>query len=339
MNKTLFEKIEQYLNGEMSAEERVLFEYEMKTNDELSSACNTYKLIETQMRNQEKNSENETLLKDSLQKLNAVYFEREIKNSPDIQNTNKALPVFDASITEKFKAKNNKRSIVSIWKTIGIAAATIGIIALSFIWYLYSTKEKEQVAVNVKKTDTEENINRQDTTGLQKNIALQNNTDTNTDANKNPNTLTKKKQEALFATNFKPDVTPENKEGPLEDAFDYYDDHNYAGAAEEFSSANLNTITRGLDTNPKLTAFYAHYYGGLSYLAEGTATEAITELKNAIAKSPAELFKIKAQWYLALAYLKTGEIKKANELLSKISVNEKETEYKSKSIKLLNELK
>ena len=47
MNEAWLEKIEQYFNNEMSAEEKLLFESEMRTNEELSSYFNLYKEIES----------------------------------------------------------------------------------------------------------------------------------------------------------------------------------------------------------------------------------------------------------------------------------------------------
>lgn len=74
MNDNMFEKIDKYLLNEMSDHERLLFEKELATNDDLSSTFNIYKTIETEMRNTEKYSEEEARLKNSLQKLNEVHF-------------------------------------------------------------------------------------------------------------------------------------------------------------------------------------------------------------------------------------------------------------------------
>ncbi len=50
MNEKMLEKIEDYLNGPMNAEERKLFELEMAGNEELASAFRLYKSIEEEMR-------------------------------------------------------------------------------------------------------------------------------------------------------------------------------------------------------------------------------------------------------------------------------------------------
>ncbi len=66
MNVDWFEKIEEYLNGEMSREEQLLFESELATNQELYAAFNIYQEIETEMRTREKYGTQEALLRKSL---------------------------------------------------------------------------------------------------------------------------------------------------------------------------------------------------------------------------------------------------------------------------------
>ena len=169
-------------------------------------------------------------------------------------------------------------------------------------------------------------------------LAFQNNADSPATINHSP-AKTSKKQEELFAANFKPDAVPAVTAGPLEDAFTYYAEKHYSDAAQEFSSADLTSGTRGLETDSTITAFYADYYAGISYLEQSDNSKSILKLESALTKSPAELYTIKASWYLALAYVKAGEIKKANGQLAKISENKNETFYRSKATRLLTALK
>jgi hypothetical protein len=322
MDETWFEKIEQYLNGEMSAEEKLLFESEMRKNSELSSAFNMYKNIETGMRDKEKYSGAEEALKNSLSKLNAVYF-------PGKTDTKELTA---ANKNKTFIAENNDRKKI-IWRPFAIAAATISVIAIGVFIYFESTNNS-QVVFFTKKNDTGTTI-KADATNSSTNTT-QNKLDTNAAETKQP-TLATKKPEELFADNFKPDATPENTEGNLEDAFTYYKNRDYTRAAAEFTNVDLNEGTRDLEPDTKLTAFYADYYGGISYLAQGVTGKAINHLKKAAAKSFSNLYRNKAEWYLALAYLKTGDTKHSKELLIKISAD-KSAAYKSKSEKLLDEL-
>ena len=338
MNEAWIEKTEQYFNNEMSTEEKLLFESEMRTNDELSSYFNLYKEIETAMRTEQKNNEEEAALRTSLNKLNTIYFKKEDIN---IAANTKELTT-QRSEAIQAKRQNNKQRTIKMQSVIAVAAAITGIVILSVFLYLGNSKKNSAVAVNSKGTDTvtaakhDEDLSQKKTSSPD--LAAQNNADTNT-ANKQVYTLTKKRQLELFRNNFKPDDAPEITEGPLEDAFTYYAKRNYADAAEEFNTADINSSTRGLETDPKLTAFYADYYAGLSYLAQGQTTSAITKLKGAENKATDNVFKIKAEWYLSLAWLKTGEIKKANTLLTKISISSKENIYKLKADNLLNELR
>ena len=67
--------------------------------------------------------------------------------------------------------------------------------------------------------------------------------------------------------------------------------------------------------------------------------EAISALKNAIAISPDQLSKVRAQWYLALAYLKKDDLEKSKKLLEDISNNKLSPAYKIKARGLLDKLK
>jgi tetratricopeptide (TPR) repeat protein len=327
MNETWLEKTELYINGGMSDEERSLFEEEMSVNEELSSYVSLYRNIEMVMRNKEKNNEQEEALKESIKKLNAVYFNAPTESIPETKQTK--TPIVQPIGTSK-----------KTWKTLAIAAVTIGIVLMGIPWYLKEDrKPNEQITAN-SSTDTTLNMVKRDTAALKKNIApgitAQNETDT---GGGKKASITTQQQELLFADNFKPDAVPDDTEGPLDDGFTYYSDHKYAAAAYEFEHANKSEETRGLGADTVLTAFYASYYAGISYLTDNKINKAIPALNNALTKSISTLYAIKTQWYLALAYLKTGETDKATELLTKIASNTTETEYRSKAGALLTELK
>ena len=110
----------------------------------------------------------------------------------------------------------------------------------------------------------------------------------------------------------------------------------YKKAAVAFEKVDLNTATR--EPEEENTAFYACYYKGLSYMADKHAAKAIPELKKAMQEGTDSLSAIKAKWYLSLAYLKTGNIKKTALLLGEIAGNRYETVYKAKAAALLKEL-
>jgi tetratricopeptide (TPR) repeat protein len=325
MNETWFEKTEQYLSGGMDVEEKSLFESEMRMNDELSSFVNLYQQIEADMRTGEKNSEAEKALRDSLGKLNAIYFSEGIKND---LNT---VPDKEHSIVKQLSKEHRIKS----WKTIAIAAVTIGIIIIGVLWYVQGRKENQQVATSVKKADTSMAVIKPDTIQHRNNIAAATAAQNTKDVD-SAKKLVRKTDEELFADNFKPDAVPGDIEGPLEDAFTYYQQHRYKDAATEFTSADINEATRGFEADPKQTAFYACYYAGLSYLAANHAAAAIAELKKASDQSPGDLSQIKTQWYLALAYLKSGDTQAAKKLLSNVSSAHKNAGYQLQAQKLLH---
>src|SRR5690348_13842551 len=81
MNEIWLEKIGRYFNDEMSAEEKLFFKSEVKTNEELSSYFNLYQEIETTMCSKHKNDLQDEALKASLNKLSAKYFNSGIENN------------------------------------------------------------------------------------------------------------------------------------------------------------------------------------------------------------------------------------------------------------------
>jgi len=74
MDETMFEKIELYLNNELSKEEKIDFESELASKEELASMVKLYSSINTEMNKNFQQSEDEIALKKILQDLNAVYF-------------------------------------------------------------------------------------------------------------------------------------------------------------------------------------------------------------------------------------------------------------------------
>lgn|GEM_PF-3396404 len=336
MDEALFEKIEQYLNGELSREEHLLFESEMAANEELASLVKLYDTVETEMKNNERNREDEMQLKKTLEQLNETYFKKEeSEHRGNIKFKEEISPVE----SPKFEAPRNDTKIKRMmWTKLAVAAAILGFIALGVTWYLHNLKDNPQIAVNNNQPDSSKTVTKPDTTHvnnpdtahLQENIPPPNLAKENKKAalGHQPN------QEVLFASNYKRDVTPDDKEGPLEDAFYYYDKGDYKNAIAAIDGADLNN-TRGPETDLKLTTFYAHYYKAQSYIADNDVVKAIPELKKAISESPDSSLQIKAQWYLALAYIKTGDLKPAEELLKHIAENSADLEHKSKAQLLL----
>lgn len=77
MNENHIEQIENYLNGSMSSGEKQLFESELIANKELNTLLSLYRTIDIEMYNAGKYSDHEEALKNTLQKLNTLYFKQE----------------------------------------------------------------------------------------------------------------------------------------------------------------------------------------------------------------------------------------------------------------------
>jgi tetratricopeptide (TPR) repeat protein len=219
-----------------------------------------------------------------------------------------------------------------------MAASLIGLISLgAFWWYSQDKKDNSKTAINKQKTNSAvvTNNKKTDTVGniipIQPTPPQENASSKNIAENKD-----KEKRDALFAINFKPDATPLDKEGPLENAFAYYENRQYKEASRGFEGADIGPVTRGIpEDNQKLMAFYIHYYNALSYMAADISTsKAISELKTAVAKSPDDAWTAKAQWYLALAHLKKGETKTSQALLKQVAGTDEAQELKQKAIAL-----
>lgn len=153
--------------------------------------------------------------------------------------------------------------------------------------------------------------------------------------------------ERLVAKNFAPDNLPSKVPVFLEDPSAAYEENKYEKAIEGYKKViaeitdveNSELTSRGNRSAIELTSFYAHYYIAQCYMYINDTAKAIQEFENAITKAPDNAWKIKAQWYQALAYLKAGQTQKAETLLEEVAKNEQANEYKQKAVKLMEELK
>jgi hypothetical protein len=365
MNEIWIEKIENYLNGTMSREDRQKFESELETNEELSLLFTIYRTIETEMHTTEQYREEEALLKKSLEKLNARYFTNEHQqnnrkaekngnrqNSAHFNKVRKS-PAEPITRVATLKQSDSRVKRMNTWKVIAIAAAFFGVISLSvFIWYSRNNEETAQVAISNKdsnvKLDKTENITTADT--LQVTNVFSDDTaasgiitpDNKPLENKNKvkdktiHTIDAAKRETLFARHFMPDTASASKTNRLQEVLAYYKNQEYDNAIAAINDIDPEAKTRGFEEDRNEIPFYWHYFKALSYMGMDSASRAIPELKNA--KSTDSNLQNKALWYLALAYLKTGEVNKTEKTLNKLANNNKAGEYQQKAKSLLSDL-
>jgi hypothetical protein len=344
MNEKWFEKIDRYLNLEMTHEEQLLFESEIADDEELSSAFRVYRRIEEEMKSKGDYRENEASLKESLKRLNEKYFKvdnqlstkrRISENDPEILKRSEGS---SKSTDNRLTENNGNIKRMYSWKNIAIAAAIISFISLGALWYLQSekqTKDNRQTVTrndNIAKTSDAPKEETVKQNGIRREGSIE-----NTIVNPPSLETNRKKYIAVASRHFKPDVSPSEVPDPSAVAMELYEAKNYENAISAFNeSARL--MTRG-DEDIELIEFYSSYYKGISYLAIGNDKKALTELQNSVKKSPNENWRIRSQWYLALASLKNGNLQAADKLFHSLADNTHAGKYKSESTGLINELK
>ncbi len=329
------EKFDAFLTEKMNLEEQKNFEQELESDEAFTNAFNTYRAIETHMLNA-KRYVGEASLKSSLTKLGDEFFKTESKTNTDNQKEELIVnaPTFSHTSTKRsFRLIN-----IPIWR---IAAAILFGIVIIGTWYVLSNKKnaKDQVVIiPATSPDSAGRPKNSVDTGLQTptspNLVKQ---DTGSDAKPNIKLPGKLTNEKLFAEHFQPDAAPTNQEGPLEDAFDQYEKRQFTKAAAAFESADLNDLTRSEGTDTLLTKFYASYYQALSYIAIKKDSKALQLLKDLT--GPIPILHAKVQWYLALVYLRTGDLPKAISILQEMDGNSEAGVYRLKANKLEIELK
>ncbi len=339
-----FEKIEQYLNGHMSQEERLHFESEVAINNELYALLIVYKEIETEMRHSEKYSADEAALKGTLEKLNAVYFNNGGVNNKTVPGEKPAVAVNNHIAFNEGPAIQPSHIAHAGIKKINrwipaVAAAVLGIVSLGVLWFFNHQQSNRLVAVNNKNAGTSHQ-NAADTSSPNLNagitgIAKPDSQKLHTGESKN-HILNNVRRRQLFAANFKPDALPADVPPSLQEPMADYEAARHRDALEGFDAANPEMATRGMEEGTNtLVPFYIHYYKAQSLLATNHAAMAIAELHMAMRKSPDSFFSSKVNWYLALANLNSGNIKKAEQLLQQLSANSTAGQYQRKAAELL----
>ena len=215
-----------------------------------------------------------------------------------------------------------KKLKYSPWRWVAIAAAVTGIIMLMKI-FTPSPDKSSFADEHKKKLDTTHKI-----------VAVDSPVAT-------IDTQLKKRDiqlRTLYAQVFRPDEVPEDPNGPLDNAFFYYASKQYKKAITAIDSAGSKTLTRGSDSFTPVTRFYAVYYKALSLLTLGNDSGAVKLLAQSVSLAPSAFLKAKAQWYLALAYLKQENVQTAIETLGILIKNPSAGGYKQKAEKLLSEL-
>lgn len=340
-----FERIGNYLNENMSGEERLRFESDLVQNKDLAEAFALYSSIENTMRSTHGKLSGEDALRQTLKDLGAMYFTSPVSAMrPDEINETQpsSLKNMKTFSQEEDDVKSRSR-VWQFWQRVAVAVGIIGIVTVSIVWFSRQQKNSDLNTVENKtnnpaiaspeKQKTDSDGTRPDTAASHPNastMAQENNT-----AQRDSGMLSKRKSDALFAGFFKPDIAPEQHDEFLNDAFNAYEKNNYTKAIAEFEDVASTPLTRGETPDETLTIFQAQYYQALSYLALGNAKKAIAELKRT--NSGDRFLQAKVQWYLALAYLKNSQVKEAYQLFSSLVQNKDAKQYQQKAANVLKD--
>ncbi len=127
MNAGYYEKIEDYLNGEMSQEEKLHFEAALSSDEELLTAFKVYRTIETDMRILERYSGERNALKNTLQSLDKDFFKEE-----ESQSEAKIIPLYSSNF----------------FKIAASIAASIAIILVAYFGFLQPKQDIQLLADN-----------------------------------------------------------------------------------------------------------------------------------------------------------------------------------------------
>lgn len=260
---------------------------------------------------------------------------------------------FNRSLKEEHKVK---RIYLFQWLA---AAVLIGFVCIGVTFqYLrnknadqgivYNTKEpNSKVAAENKNPGSQKKNNIPDTTSSQVNSSASDDASSHNSTAFNKVGIEKAEREKLADKNFEPDNLPAHIPAPLEDPSAFYKDRKPEKAIQEYKNLladikdaeNPDLEARGEDNEIELIAFYAHYYLAQSYMSVNNMTNAIQELGKAMSKAPDKIWKNRVQWYMALAFLKTGQIQRAETLFKEVANNREANDYKQRAIKLVDELK
>ncbi|MEI6946938.1 hypothetical protein V9K67_07020 [Paraflavisolibacter sp. H34] len=237
-----------------------------------------------------------------------------------------------------------------LWSKLAVAAAVAGALLFTVPWLMRSGKENQDLAHQqpVQQVDQPAGPARppvQEPAGAPPVAVVPQDKKEPKAAEQPSRKLDNAELHRLYARNYKPDELPEEGRELMAAAFDSYETGSYNHARREFEKA-IEVMQELTSRTPESKAeeeeknrllFYARYYNALSYLGEGKTAKAITELK-ALKESPDKFWQGKKQWYLALAYLKAGDVKKAEPLLRQVAANKDAGAYRQKALKLSKSL-
>ena len=143
----------------------------------------------------------------------------------------------------------------------------------------------------------------------------------------------------LFKQYFKKDALPGQYPLYLAEALMDYEAGNYT-TLQQLNLKDLPEVRGAGETDSKENILQlGHYYKGLAFLQTGNNKDAIVNLDWVINNQPGKALRTKAQWYLALAYLKENNREKVADLCNNIVDNKNNDSLIKKAEKILDTLR
>jgi tetratricopeptide (TPR) repeat protein len=337
MNDESYDSIHRFLNNEMSEEERSNFEAGLLKNDILNEAVEFERMLKRlgmslKSKLDDLDGSNSADNDDGILAL--------IKNARlawETKNANTNLPddsfpnysmgsgSSEQSATGRSVLLSPRRKRMNKYL---VAALVTGIIGLSAI-LLVVNMDRLKLVSNTSKAHGD-TLNRQVITDSSKqlrydkdeNIVKVSDSEKSRSASHREAPASSANRQELFAKYFAPDTQSVSAPDILQEPISLYESGKYEQAINAFQNIDDVAITRGDVEEQQLTFFYKHYYKAICLLAEENFSKAIDDFKNAINKSSDNDLTTKAEWYLALAYLGSGNIKNAHATLDRIISNQ-----------------
>ena len=329
-----YERIQNYLDGKMTPREENDFLAELNGDASLKESFDFEKELRQNLTSiQDK--------KDLLEK-DSDYFET-IKSEDDADSIRSLIEKAgkeweeenkkSSDLTRPFienRPRPHKAKIVNIKSWIAVAAAACVILAVaSLVWFMPKSTNPSSIATTDDTSATKKSVN-SDITKI-----------TTGDSAKNiKSKIGKFNGIASFKKYYAKDMSNQPMPELLAMVPSNYQKGNYS-YSETINLANvLNTRGSSADINSKQNILQlGHYYKGLSYIETNDDKKAFENLQWVIDSAQSPQLKIKAQWYLALIYLKQNNTTRAMSLLSSLSKNSNEVQYKKHAAEILETLK
>jgi hypothetical protein len=326
-----YEDIQNYLDGKMQPEEQEVFEYQLQTDPLLKE----YLLFEDELRaNLDYIKDNEAINHFSEQTRSASQFDDPdfilnlVEQTSQNKSTNTSLHVVDKEEQDAVSGINSHSFPFSRYVA---AAACLIFLSTGVVW-LVSHDSGPQPVVQTS-TNKKIYIAVDKSNGHSTSIPSSN-------TSKSAEPLTAKvSPTTLFKKYYRIEKAPTNISEELADALNDYNAKDYI-AIQQIDLENLPK-SRGAESNHSHQNIneLGHYFKGLSYMETDNHQEAITNLQWVVDSAISQQLKTKAQWYLALSYLKARNIGKAESLLMVVSQNADAAPVNKQAKELLAALK